>query len=219
MKLQPGEPLPADLPPDAQRLRRVEDDVAGGRTPIAAGVVIAMVAAAVGLAAVGAWGGFVAVPFVLAFVAMEWARREPEHAAPPRFVPDDDGEWEIAPRSVVAKSLGALAAPPKLSTWVRTLCGVLGMAFVAVIALMAKGGFAAEDAEGIASLLMAGALGAGLTYIAVRGELPFSRRTELPASPWFHSLADPSAPLPDDAPISGPRSHRLAGPSRPLDEG
>lgn len=36
MKLQPGEPLPADLPPDAQRLRRVEDDVAGGRTPIAA---------------------------------------------------------------------------------------------------------------------------------------------------------------------------------------
>jgi|GEM_PF-6429364 len=53
LKLEPGAPLPPDLPADAQRYRLVEDVDFRDRTRIAAGLVVAMVAAGVGLAWVG----------------------------------------------------------------------------------------------------------------------------------------------------------------------
>jgi hypothetical protein len=59
-------------------------------------------------------------------------------------------------------------------------------------------------------------VGVGFGYLAVKGEVPFLDPVgEVPPSPWFHSLADPSQPLPDDAPISGARAPAAGSPERP----
>ena len=47
MKLEPGAPLPHDLPPDAQRYRVVQEQGFRDRGPMALGIVVAAVAFAV----------------------------------------------------------------------------------------------------------------------------------------------------------------------------
>jgi hypothetical protein len=214
LKLEPGAPLPPDLPADAQRYRLVEDVDFRGRTPIAAGVVVAMVAAGVGLAWVGASEGFVTVPFVLAMLAVAWGRTP----AAPRYVPSDTGEYVLAPRSVVAERLGSIAAP-KLSMPIRVLCGAMGAFLLLAAARLIGGlddGFLPERIVGwLAAVLAATAVGGGFCYLAVKGEVPFlNPAEEVPPSPWFYSLADPSQPLPDDAPISGTRSQAVGSQER-----
>jgi hypothetical protein len=204
LKLEPGAPLPPDVPADAQRYRLMEDLDVRDRTRIAAGLVVALVAAGVGLAWVGAGGGFVTVSFTLAMVAVVWGSTP----AAPRYVPSASGEYVLAPRSVVAERLGSLAGPPKLSMPVRVLCGAMGafllLMMLAVFIHTIGDPFLPEDVPGLLiAVLVATAAGVGFGYLAVKGEVPFLNPVEVPPSPWFHSLADPSQPLPDDAPVSG----------------
>jgi hypothetical protein len=215
MKLEPGAPPPPDLPPDAQRFRLVEDDAAIDRQRIATGGVVALIALGVALAAIGAWGGFVAAPFVLSIGAMAWGRG----GALPRYEPSDTGDYVLAPRSVVAERLGALATADRMTMPGRIVCGTLGLACIALLTeIVVDGGLVGEDVQGLAMYLFVAALGVGMAYSAVKGDFPFSPVPELPPSPWFESLADPSLPLPDDAPLSGRRGIAPASPRRDGEE-
>jgi len=204
LKLEPGAPLPPDLPADAQRYRLMEDLDSRDRMLVATGLAVAMVAAGVGLAWVGAGGGFVSVSIILALVAVAWGRTP----AAPHYVPSAAGEYVLAPRSVVAERLGSLAGPPKLSMPVRVLCGAMGTFFLLVVSALlihtVNDPFLPEGIVGFLIVVLVAA-GVGFGYLAVKGEVPFLNPVEVPPSPWFYSLADPLQPLPDDAPVSGAR--------------
>jgi hypothetical protein len=184
LKLEPGAPLPPDLPADAQRYRLMEDLDSRDRILVATGLAVAMVAAGVGLARVGAGGGFAIVSIILALVAVAWGRTP----APPRYVPSATGEYVLAPRSVVAERLGSLAGPPKLSMPVRVLCGAMGafllLAMIAVVISTVDAPFLRERTVGLLGFIL---VAVGFGYLAVKGEVPFLKSVEIPPSPWFHS--------------------------------
>lgn len=212
LKLEPGAPLPPDLPADAQRYRLVRDEDYRDWGRIAAGVALTMAVGGIALtwASIPGWLPgmvFFASP-VVAIVGVVAGKTTDV----PRFMPADGGEYVRAPRSVVAERLGVLAGPPRLSMPTRVLCGVVGAFFVVLtISVFGEGlgdGILLRDFLSSIILLVVAAVGMGFGWLAVKGEVPFIRLVEIPASPWFHALADPSAPLPDDAPISGPRSPR-----------
>ena len=221
LKLEPGAPLPPDLPPDAQRYRLVRDDD-WDWPKIAALVALTMAFGGVALTWTDVPGWLAGTIFFGSLVVALLAGLAVASVDLPRYVPADGGEYVRAPRSVVAERLGALAGPPNLSMPTRVLCGVVGVFFVVLMTSVFVGGLddgiRHVDITALAGLLVVVAAGAGFGWMALKGEVPFIRPVEVPASPWFHSLADPSARLPDDAPISGPRSSRLADPSRPQDE-
>jgi hypothetical protein len=227
MKLEPGAPLPPGVSPDAQRYRPIETKPNKEEYPVGLPLaMLALVVCGVGSALAGAWPGFVAVPLGLAVAAAWWG----EEGLSQRFVRDPAGDYVESPREVVAEQLGRLAAPQRLPTWVRISSGCVGAAFLTlfVLALMdlARGTRSFDPIE----VLLPAALGAALVFLAVWGIFPSLETGEIPSSPWFHSLADPSRPLPEDAPLSGGRTPalpdggakerfpELADPARPLPE-
>jgi hypothetical protein len=174
-----------------------------------AGLIVVLGVAGIVLAAVGVWGGFVAAS-LLAIAIAAWARK----GARLRFVPSETGDYVLVPRSASAEAPGSPAVPPAMSTRGRVVCGALGVVFLAIVVLATMEGVLPSAAAHAGFLLGAG-LGMGLIYTAVKGELPFSPAPELPpASPRFRALADPTRPLPEDAPISGPREREAGGADR-----
>ena len=98
-----------------------------------------------------------------------------------------------------------LAAPKRLSTPVRIVCGIFGVGLIALVVLGVLAELAYPSTGSVWAVLVWAfvvAMGAVFVYAAVRGREPFSRTEEIP-SPLFYALADPTRPLPDDAPISG----------------
>jgi hypothetical protein len=215
-KHEAGAPLPPDLPPDAQRYRLVEEGAQDERQWVAIGCVVAMVAAGVWLVWVDAPKLVVDVPFVLAGLAIVWAAWGRWRAVAPRFVPSASGEYVIATRSMIAAQLGSLAAPERVSKPARIVCGALGVSLIVAALALSVADLLAGEPAGLLVWLIAAVIGAWLTHVAMTGEYAYSREEpEIPPSPWFHSLADPSRPLPDDAPVSGAREPAGGARERP----
>lgn len=210
LKLEPGAPLPPDLPADAQRYRLVRDEDYRDWRGIAGGVALTMAVGGIALTWTGVPKWFAGTVFFGSLVVAVVGAALGATADVPRYIPADGGEYVLAPRSVVAERLGVLAGPPKLSMPTRIMCGLVGTFFIVFL----TSGFVGALGDGVPridilalviSFVVIG-VGAGFCWMALKGEVPFIRPVEIPASPWFHALADPSAPLPDDAPISGGRS-------------
>jgi hypothetical protein len=203
VKPEPGVPVP----PGTQRYRLVEEKAFQERYPVALPMtMLVLVACGVGLSLAGAWGGFVAIPLALAAIAAVWGER----GASVEFVPDDAGDFVDAPRETVAESLGVLATPERLSRGWRIVCGVAGLALLALFVASLRDLLVGTGHFDWVEHLLPAAAGLSLAYLAAKGELPFPR-IDLPASPWFHSLADPSRPLQDDAPMSGGAGRMASG--------
>lgn len=199
MQLKLGDPLPHDLPADAQRYRLVRKESFRDRGPIGLGIVVALVACGVYLSLLGVADGVLIALGVLVGVAIWWSREVPPVV---RYIPDARGDYVVEPHSVTAERLGALAAPERMSTAGRLFAGVAGSAILTlgtlnVRALMVAG--TKLDAE----MLLPLGIGAWLVFLALRREIPSLTTGEVPPSPLFLELADPSRPLSEDAPISG----------------
>ena len=211
MRLKPGDPLPHDLPADAQRYRMVRKDSFRDRGPIALGIVVALVACGVCLSLLGFEDSYLVALGVLVGLTIWWARDVPPVV---RYVPDDRGDYVVEPHSVTAERLGALAAPEQLSGAGMVFCAVVGAALLVLGALdvydIVRG---AMEFDAIGTLLPLGA-GAALMLVAARREIPSFKTGEVPPSPLFLELADPSRPLSEDAPISGQSEGAMSSDAR-----
>lgn len=114
--------------------------------------------------------------------------------------------------AVSSASPGSSAASTRVTVPARIFCGTLALALFAGIVFGATWG--PVDGPFLIVCLMAAVIGAWFARVAVKGEYYGFSRPEIPTSPRFHTLADPSRPLPDDASVSGTRE--LADPSRAL---
>lgn len=200
MQLKAGDPLPHDLPADAQRYRMVRKDSFRDRGPIALGIVVALVACGLCLFLLGFADAFIIAVGVLVGLAMWWSREVPPVV---RYIPDDRGDYVVEPHSVTAERLGALAGPERLPAAGRAFCVVASAGLIVLAGLdLYDVWVGVAEFSAVASLMPLG-LAAALLFVAVRNEIPSFGTGEVPPSPLFLELADPSRPLSQDAPISG----------------
>lgn len=210
MQLKLGDPLPHDLPADAQRYRMVRKDSFRDRGPMALGIVVALVACGLCLFLLGFADAYLIALGVLVGLTMWWAREVPPVV---RWVPDDRGDYVVEPHSVTAERLGALAAPERLPAVGRVFC-VVAAAGLIVLAGLDLYDFlvGASEFSAIGSLMPLG-VAASLLFVAIRNQIPSFETGEVPPSPLFFELADPSRPLSENAPIFG-RSEGAASDGR-----